>query len=442
MATIAKVAQAVQDVFSIHAVAAARESKVIERVRAFTPESLAKTFVLTWLGNPQATLDEMAQTAAICGTPVSPQAVDQRFTPQLADFFQRLLEKVVDQVISADPVETEFMRRFNGIYVLDSSLVSLPQELEPFFPGCGGGVKGRTNSAMKLQFRFNLSNGELLGPLLGNARGNDYHGEIQTAELPAGSLRVADLGYFACEHLCKFSQDKVYWLTRLLRVTAIFDIRDEPIVLWKWLQRQKVSTVDMPVKLGARHRLPCRLLATRVPPQVVRKRRKTLREQARNEGRTVTAAQLEWTRWTILVTNVPPETLTLSEALTVCRARWQIELLIKLFKQSSDLAHSRGGHPWRILAEIFAKLIGQVIQHWLLLVSSWKTPHRSLTRAAKVVRNHAIVLVGMVHNTRLLRGVIKTLQAALVQAAKLDKRRKKPNHRQLFENPDLVTGLT
>ena len=83
----------------------------------------------------------MVQTAAICGTPVSPQAVDQRFTPQLADFFQRLLEKVVDQVISADPVETEFMRRFNGIYVLDSSLVSLPQELEPFFPGCGGGVE-------------------------------------------------------------------------------------------------------------------------------------------------------------------------------------------------------------------------------------------------------------------------------------------------------------
>lgn len=442
MATIAKVAQAVQDVFSIHAVAAARESKVIERVRSFTPESLAKTFVLTWLGNPQATLDEMAQTAAICGTPVSPQAVDQRFNSQLADFFRLLLEKVVAQVISADPVETEFMRRFNGIYLLDSSIVPLPLELQPFFPGCGGGLKGQTNAAMKLQFRFNLSNGELLGPLQGNARGNDYHSEIQTAELPAGSLRVADLGYFSCEHLQQFSQDDVYWLTRLLRVTAIFDTCDEPIVLWKWLRRQKVSTVDMPVKLGASHRLPCRLLATRVPSQVVRKRRKALRKQAQNKGQPVTAEQLEWTRWTILVTNVPPEKLTLSEALTVCRARWQIELLIKLFKQSSDLAHSRGGDPWRILAEIYAKLIGQVIQHWLLLVSSWETPHRSLTRAAKVVRNHAIALVSMLHNTRLLRRIVRTLQAALVQAAKLDKRSKRPNHRQLLENPDLVTGLT
>ena len=123
-------------------------------------------------------------------------------------------------------------------------------------------------------------------------------------------------------------------------------------------------------EVGARHRLPCRLLQTPVPPQVVRKRRKTLREQARNEGRTVTAAQLEWD-WLddpghqCATGNID----AFRGTHRVLGARWQIELLIKLFKQSSDLAHSAGGgHPWRILAEIFAKLIGQVIQHWLLLV--------------------------------------------------------------------------
>jgi hypothetical protein len=53
-------------------------------------------------------------------------------------------------------------------------------------------------------------------------------------------------------------------------------------------------------------------------------------------------------------------------------------------------------HPSRLLppnwsaqermAVFWAKLIGVVLQHWLLLMSTWSEPRRSLAKAAQVIR--------------------------------------------------------
>ena len=45
--------------------------------------------------------------------------------------------------------------------------------------------------------------------------------------------------------------------------------------------------------------------------------------------------------------------------------------------------------PGAILCEVYAKLAAMLIQHWLIQLGCWQEPHRSLVKAAQVVRREA-----------------------------------------------------
>ena len=96
--------------------------------------------------------------------------------------------------------------------------------------------------------------------------------------------------------------------------------------------------------------------------------------------------------WTILVTNVPPELLSLEEALVLARARWQIELLFKLWKQHGQIDTWRTRKPWRALCELYAKLMALLVLHWLLVATCWTCPDRSLVKGAQTVRGYTLML--------------------------------------------------
>jgi hypothetical protein len=91
-----------QQLFGSRAEEAAGASGVIQRKRKFTEASLAKTFVLGFLQNPEASDEELAQMAAQYGVLVSPQAIGQRHTPKLMDFLQNLLVEAAKVAVGSD----------------------------------------------------------------------------------------------------------------------------------------------------------------------------------------------------------------------------------------------------------------------------------------------------------------------------------------------------
>ena len=92
------------------------------------------------------------------------------------------------------------------------------------------------------------------------------------------------------------------------------------------------------------------------------------------------------------MTNASTELLSLSEAMVLLRVRWQIELLFKLFKSHTQVDTWQSQKPWRILCEVYAKLVVVLIQHWLILSGCWQIAARSLTKAAQTVSKHALHL--------------------------------------------------
>jgi hypothetical protein len=146
----------------------------------------------------------------------------------------------------------------------------------------------------------------------------------------------------------------------------------------------------------------------------------------------VSARRLALAAWTMLVTNVPSDRLTVPEALVLGRARWQIELLCKLWKSQGRVDESRSLKSWRILCEVYAKLLAMVVQHWLFLVSCWAYPHRSLTKAAQTVQKHALHVASALGRLPSLVMAITTVKRCLAAGCRMNRRKKHPNTYQLL----------
>lgn len=387
-----------------------------------TGAKFTQTLVFGWLSNSQATLEELAQTSATLGVEISSQGIDQRFTRAAAACLEQVLSAAVGEMIGADPVAIPILQRFNGVHILDSSTIQLPGALAEVWAGCGNQVPGN-EASVKVQVGIDLSTGDLRGPLLQDGRSHDRSSPLQRASLPAGALRLADLGYFSLDTLQELDSRGVYWLSRLQVQTAVFDQYGERQYLVNLLRCQHEDQVDLPVKLGVSQRLSCRLLAQRVPQEVADQRRRRLQDQARRRGQEVSKNRLKLVDWTIYITNAPADLLSLPEALVLARARWQVELLFKLWKSHGLIDEWRSAKPWRILCEVYAKLLAMLVQHWLLLVSCWSYPGRSLWKAAQTVRRHALHLASMFAWEQRLVEAINVIRRCLAAGCRINKRK-------------------
>jgi hypothetical protein len=270
------------------------------------------------------------------------------------------------------------------------------------------------------------------GPLLYPGRVHDRAAESGHEALPAGALHLADLGYWKLAGLAELSDRGCYWLSRLQVQTKVID---EQGCAWSqadYLQRQQGNQLDVAVRLGANARLQARLLAVKVPPEVAAERRRRIKEQARSRGQKISHDRLALAEWTLLVTNLPYQLLALDEALLLARLRWQIELLFKLWKSKGQIATWRTRNPWRIVCELYAKLIAMVFQHWFFLLGNWSLPERSWLKATHTVRQHAIVLAVALPVRKQLMHALRILANCLNQGCRINKSRKTPRHYQLL----------
>jgi hypothetical protein len=434
---VTQVAEAMQTALTTTAEEAARASGFCQRRSKLGGAAFAQTLVFGCLGNPGTRLEDLAQTAAACGAAVYPQALDQRFTPQAADYLRRVLAAAVGQVCAADAAVAPLLRKFQGVAIEDSTTVALPDALQEHWPGCrgGGADEQGTQAAIKFQVRLNCTTGQLTGPLPVAGAAADQRAALPIEDLPAGALRIADLGYFDLDVFARLRRRQVYWLTRWQPGTALFTADGRELALLTYLQGQKARVVDLPVQLGASHRLPCRLVAFRTPEHVAEKRRRRLRKKARKKGKKPSAQQLALCAWNLFLTTVPAGLASAAEVSVLARLRWQIELLFKLWKSDGRLDEVRSRKPWRVLCEVFAKMIAVVVQHWLLLVGCWEFAERSLRKAAGVVRQMALALASGLTERAWVERCIAVIQRCLKVAAKINKRRGQPHSYQLLQHP-------
>jgi hypothetical protein len=412
-------ARVLHRVFEQDARRLARQMGVIQRERKLTGASLLLLLVLGWLHQPAAGPSALSRFAGTLGITISKQAIEEHWTFLTAAWLYEVLLRAVQCLISAQAVAIPLLERFRGVYLEDGSSLRLPDALEQFWRGCrGGNTQGSaTKAAVKLTMRLELKEGTLQGPLLQDGRSHESRSLLQELPLVKGALWIADLGYFALLRLGQASKAGVYFLMPLKDGVVLWLAGKRVDILAVLQEHAEQDEQEYAIVLGAGKQVPCRLFARRASQEQVKRRHGKQDEYARKHGTTVTPRQREWAKWTLLISNVPLPLLSLAEAFVLLRVRWQIELLWKLWKMQGQLDSWQTDNVARILCEVYAKLLGVLLQHWLMLLSCWDDPHRSTIGVSEIIRDQVVVLAHGFGGRLSLRQALRLLCEAIRQAA-------------------------
>src|SRR5216684_3279546 len=414
MTSIPQVAEAIRRILTAEADQLAREVGFIQRERVLSGADFVQTLLLGWLQEPEIAYDGLTQVLGRRDVSITASGLSQRFTPEAAALLQRVLER-----LSAE-------------------------QLEQMWRGCGGSA-GMSEAALKLFVRWDVLCGKLEGPALEQGRRNDKRGPLAVEDLPDGCLYVADLGFFGVQRLTQVvgraagrrGRRKRYFVSRYQTKTVLLTRSGHRIKLRGVLPQQVGQVVEFGALLGQVGRLPVRVIVQRVPKEVADERRERIRETAQAHGRQPDEEVLYLADWTIVLTNVPRKRLSTEQVLVILRLRWQIERLFRLWKEHGHIDEWRSKKPWRILCEVYAKLGAMLIQQWLTQLGCWQDPHRSMVKAAQVVRREAGQLM-----VALYRGGVEATVASIVRCmqsgCRLNTRKTYPNTSQFLQGTPLV----
>ena len=307
---------------------------------------------------------------------MTPQALHQRLnTPQAVAYMQEVLQLALREQL--EPLYAQLpvglLAPFGRVFLEDSTQCRLHEKLADAFRGSGGSA---SSSTVKIDVIYELLHHRLQDLAVIDGRAADQgRAAAIVPYLRAGDLVIRDLGYFSLDSLRQITTKQAWFLSRLSKSAEVYPSAEETVsalVLVDHVQRHagQHPVVDLAVYVG-QARLPCRLLAYRLPEAVVEQRRRSAWETARKKGRTPTQAYLNWLQYGWYITNVHPTVWAAEVVESVYRIRWQIELLFKQWKSLLHIHVLTGTRPERIKCLLYGRLITITMLMRFCSYASW-----------------------------------------------------------------------
>jgi len=422
MADVAQLAPRLQVFFTQTAEAIARQTKFVQRKSKMSGAVFLQSVVFGFEEQPDACLTDLIETSEDLGVAISKQGLQGRIE-NAVPFLQEMFEQAVRLFRHELPLDLAVLKQFASIFITDSTVVALPEVLRDEFAGCGG---SGSEAAVKLQLTFELLYGAMAAVEFEAGRSPDqvYAGHL--CRIQPGALYLSDLGYFVVKRLQEMDQQRAYFLSRLDLQTAVFDAQTgERLDLLAWLREQTQTSLETEWLVGAHEKLRCRVIVVQLPQEVADRRRQKAQENASRKGRTLSPRHLELLGWNLYITNVLAAMLTLQQVLVMYSVRWQIELIFKVWKSQCALDRIAGRRRERILTELYAKLIGVVVTHFLLAPFRSVERELSAVKVQHIVRRYALRLALSLHALEKLVTVLDQLITRCLKSALKDKRRKR-----------------
>jgi hypothetical protein len=299
---------------------------------------------------------------------IRPQALQQKINlPGTAKFIKEVTMRVLAYKIDKSLKKILGKRKvtsFFRILLQDSTVISLPESLKRIFRGCGGAA---SEAALKCDFIIDQSNHLVLHVKFVSGRVPDVKMSADIiGYLEEGDLVIRDLGYFNLSQLSRIDSKDAKFISRLSKTTNVYlNKKDEESVdLIKHLKMLGVEKrdVDTDIYIGRLERIHVRLIGVKVPPEVVEARRK---QYKKNRKKQEPSEELqEWNGYTLMITNISRDTLSLKMILKLYKIRWQIELFFKNMKSNLFIDNMTGKNKYRILSIIYIKIaLTWVISH-------------------------------------------------------------------------------
>src|SRR5215475_12863550 len=322
------------DFFASDAIeAAARRTGFVKRTSKMTGKRFLALVTFGAWSDATTTLAQLAAKVTQLDEQgeVSPEAIHQRMNQRALAFLQDMIHQVLAKVQSIEKVcDDGLFTYFTKVYLADSTGFALPDSLHDLFPGSGGSA---AKAGAKIQavwdYKSSVFGHFVLTPW--NIPDQKYVDQV-IALAQKGALFIFDLGYFKIQALARLALAGAYFLSRLNHQTTILHMEAEclqPLALASFLTTVAAPCYETLIFLGAKERVACRLLASRVPEPIVNERRRTANKKAKKKGYTPSKAHLVLLAWNLFITNVPHTIWKLEAVFKAYPLRWQIELIFK-----------------------------------------------------------------------------------------------------------------
>lgn len=371
---------------------------------------------------------------------ISPQALAQRMTGAGAENYrQAVLQRAVVANLqpTVEALDSALLAPVKRIFLQDSTQAQLHEQLAEAFKGSGGSA---SQASVKIDLIYEVKSHRIHRLPIGPGTTSDQsRADDLVEELHATDLLIRDLGYFKLATLATIVDKEAYLLSRLPRSAAVYLTETAPdaLELVPYLNQHypHQPVIELAVSVGQTERLPCRLIAYRLPPEVVTERRRKARANATKKGRTLTQQALAWLEFTFLITNVPATLWSAAVIGTIYRLRWQVELIFKTWKSWLAIHVLRGTRAERIRCLLYGRLIVVVV---LGMLSRFAAGYAQAQHQRELSFHKVITWLkrkdrlARVLNQATLNNLLEQLAKGILRLCK--QQRKRPTTQQLIDH--------
>jgi hypothetical protein len=224
-------------------------------------------------------------------------------------------------------------------------------------------------------------------------RGGEHLGRYRW---PAGEVSVADRGSGSRRSGAVAIRQQADVVVRIPPATFPLETdAEQPFPVRRWLRQRGSPEREWTGWCRWQgHRYRVRLLAAKLDAKATPAGRRRQRRKAQKAGRTLTAPTLAVAGGRLLITTLDAATWSVADVLSVSRARWHVEVVLKKMKQRLRLTQIRSPHPTSVEAPVRALLVAWALHEdtttWLrsllsatappamAVVSSWLLSGRGL----------------------------------------------------------------
>ena len=222
---------------------------------------------------------------------ITKQGVNTRFNNESVEFLKSLFSKLMmsqSKLLSHN--ERHLKSIFNRIDICDATSYKAPEKLKEHYEGNSG---SGTGAIVKIQLEYDLLSGEFGSCKVVDAVESDF-AYIPKLEnnIEKNDLKLKDLGYFKVSHLEYIDKAEAFYVSRVKTTTGIYEKINKKyskIDLTEYTSSLKEGeTIEIPeAYLGAKEKLKCRLIVTKLTKKNKEKKLATLMKKSKKKGEKV-----------------------------------------------------------------------------------------------------------------------------------------------------------
>ena len=302
---------------------------------------------------------------------ITKQGIDKRFNNHTLDFLKHLIEMQMSVKLDQH-IDAGWLGSFDRILIKDGTRFKLPEAYQDLLPGSGG---SGSKAGACLQLEYDFKSGRITDLTLTPANRPDVRDAKEVMNtVMSNDLVIRDLGYYSFPSLLNISGKGAFYISRLGFTTIVYEMingkwqRLDFKVLFDYMQQHQLSRIEIAVLIGAKEKIPVRLVVELMPEAVYEERMRKVRKIHQKKGYQPSKDYEFMARFNLFITNVPQDVLPADVVSQLYKIRWQVELIFKIWKSVIGIHHAKNMKYKRWLCLLYFKLLLMLINWNAIMV--------------------------------------------------------------------------